>query len=514
MQTPPSESTAAALGAADGAGLAARFGGRQPPGGIRGRAARGTIVNGAFLVGFNLLGLLKGFAVAAFLTVEDYGIWGLLVVSLSTLMFLVQVGVDDKYIQQESPDQKAAFELAFTLQSLLCGAFVVLILLAMPLYALAYGEWRILLPGYALLLAMPAVALQAPLWTFYRRMDYARQRTLQAFDPVVGLLVTVALAIAGLGYWALVIGMVVGAWSAAAAAVWAAPYRPALRFRRAVLREYLSFSGPLFLSALSGVLIAQVPLLVAQRSVGLAGVGAIAIATTITAYANRVDEIVTDTLYPAICAVRDRIDLLRESFLKSNRLALLWAAPAGGAVVLFAPDLVTYVLGERWEGAVFVIQVFGLAAAVNQVAFNWSAFFRALGLTRPMAGASAVMLAGVMAIAVPLLLWRGIDGFAVGMGLATILYVGARVAYLKRLFPVREVLANAARGIAPALPAVAAVLVARAIGGAHRGPVQVAVELALFIAVAVGATYVAERALLDELRGYLRRGAPPSVATN
>jgi PST family polysaccharide transporter len=508
MAQPPPQSTPAALGAADGTGLAGRFGGQAPSGGIRGRAARGTLVNAAFLIGFNLLGLVKGFAVAAFLTVEDYGIWGLLAVSLSTLLFLVQVGVDDKYIQQDAPDQKVAFELAFTLQALLCGAFVVVILAAMPLYALAYGEWDILAPGYVLALAMPAIALQAPLWTFYRRMDYLRQRTLQAFDPVVGLVVTLVLAAAGLGYWALVLGMVVGAWAAALAAVRAAPYRLALRYERAVLREYVRFSGPLFLSAVSGVLIAQIPVLIAQRSVGLAGVGAIAIATTITAYANRVDEIVTDTLYPAVCAVRDRIDLLQESFLKSNRLALLWAVPTGAAVVLFAPDLVTYVLGRRWEDAVFVIQAFAVAAAVNQIGFNWSAFFRALDQTRPIAVASAVMLASVMAIAVPLLLWRGIDGFAVGMGLATLVYVVARMVYLKRLFPLRGVLVNAARGAAPALPALAAVLAARALGGAGRDLWQVAVELALFVAVAVGATYATERALLDELRGYLRRGRP------
>ena len=37
----------------------------------------------------------------------------------------------------------------------------------------------------------------------------------------------------------------------------------------------------------------------------------------------------TNTLYPAICAVRDRKDVLFEAFVKSNRLALMWALPFG-----------------------------------------------------------------------------------------------------------------------------------------------------------------------------------------
>ena len=93
---------------------------------------------------------------------------------------------------------------------MLSGAFVVLIVAMMPVYALAYGTWEILYPGWALALAMPASAFQAPLWTFYRRMDYLRQRRLQVFDPMVAFVVTLGLAAAGLGYWAFVIGTICG----------------------------------------------------------------------------------------------------------------------------------------------------------------------------------------------------------------------------------------------------------------------------------------------------------------
>lgn len=472
---------------------------------MRKRAARGTLVNAAFLVGLNLLGFLKGFAVAAFLSVSDYGVWGLLIVSFATLLVLVQVGVDDKYIQQDAPDQELAFQQAFTLQCLLCGVFVGVIALAMPLYAMAYDNWEILLPGYALALAMPAMALQAPLWTFYRRLDYVRQRRLQAIDPIVGLVVTIGLAAAGFRYWSLVLGVVCGSWAAALVAVRASPYRLRLRYSRGTMREYTAFSAPLFLGAFGALLIAQVPILVAQRSVGIAGVGAIAIASTISNYANRVDDVVTNTLYPAICAVKDRMELLEEAFMKSNRLALLWATPTGFGAVLFAPDLVAYVLGERWHVAIFAIQAFGLTAAINQIGFNWTAFFRALGTTRPLAVYSAATFAGVMAFAIPLLLVHGINGFAVGMGIAVVLSVAVRVGYLARLFPLSAILRNSARGMAPAVPALLAVLAVRDLMDVHgRGTADVIIELAVFLIVTILATSASERELLREFRGYLR----------
>jgi PST family polysaccharide transporter len=480
---------------------------------LRRRAARGTLVNAAFLVGLNLLALVKGFAVAAFLTVSDYGLWGLLAMSFAMLMALLHVGIADRYIQQDAEDQEAAFQHAFTLQLAVCAIFVVLLAAAMPLFAVVYDDWSIVVPGLVLALAMPGIALQAPLWTFYRDMDYLTQRRLQAWDPVVSFVVTVALAGAGAGYWSLVVGLVAGSWAGAVAAVRASPYALRVRFDRVALREHWSFSAPLFAGALSGVLIGFVPVVVAQRDLGLVAVGALAVASNISTYTTRVDEIVTNTLYPAICAVKDRADLLEESFLKSNRLALLWAVPLGAAIVLFAGDLVEWVLGPRWHVATYLIQTFGLAAAVNQIGFNWAAFFQAIGRTRPIAIVTGVMLVAVLAVALPLLLADGIDGYGRGMVIATLCLVAARLFYLRRLFSLAGIARNVVRGILPTLPAVAAVLAVRALlGGGERTPGDAIAELVVFVVLVVGATLASERALLREFRGYLRPAQPAPAA--
>ena len=157
----------------------------------------------------------------------------------------MQIGVNDKYIQQDAEDQEHAFQQAFTLQLALSLFFVALMVVMMPVYALAYGNWEILLPGWALALAMPASAFQAPLWTFYRRMDYLKQRRLQVIDPVLSIVVTLGLAAAGFGYWSFVIGTICGSWAAAVMAIRASPYKLALRYESGTVREYALFSGPL-----------------------------------------------------------------------------------------------------------------------------------------------------------------------------------------------------------------------------------------------------------------------------
>ncbi len=474
--------------------------------GRRGRAARGTVINSAFLIGLNLLALVKGFAVAGFVSVSDYGVWGLVIVSFTTLYGLIQVGVNDKYIQQDHEDQEGAFQLAFTLQLMLSGAFVVLIVALMPAYAAVYGTDEILYPGWALALAMPASAFQAPLWTFYRRMDYMRQRRLQVFDPLVGFVVTLGLAVAGLGYWALVVGTIAGAWTAAAVAVRASPYKLRLRYEPGTLREYATFSGPLMFQGLMVSVIGFGPVLVAQRALGTAAIGAMAIANNISVYTQKVDEVVTNTLYPVICAVKDRAELLQEAFLKSNRMGMLWATPTGLGIFLFAPDLVHFVIGSRWEDAIPVIQAFGLIAVFNQIAFNWTAFFRAIGDTKPVAVGAAAMAVGVTAIAVPLLAIHGLVGFAVGMALANVGLVAVRVGYLTRIVPLGPMVRNVARGMLPGLAAFGVTGSVRlATWGGERTELHAAAEVALFLVLSLAITLVAERGLLNEFRGYLRR---------
>ncbi len=467
-------------------------------------AARGTIVNAVFLTALSALGLVRGFVIARFLTQEDYGLWGVLVISLGTLLWLKQVGIGDKYIQQDEPDQELAFQKAFTLEAMFMSVFMLVVAGAVPLVAVIYGQPDVIAPGFVIVAILPALALQAPLWVYYRQMRFVRQRVLQAVDPIVGFVVAVGLAAAGAGYWAIVLGVLAGAWAAAIVAVLASPYRLRFRYERGTLRSYASFSWPLVAASGSGLVVAQASILAGEKHLGLAGAGAIALAATVSQFTDRVDQIVTGTLYPAICAVRDQTALLLESFVKSNRLALLWAFPFGIGLALFAPDLVEFGIGDRWEPAVIVIQAFGVGAAVNHIGFNWDAYFRARGETKPIAVVACASGVAFLCTAIPLLIVDGLRGFAIGVAAQTVVGVSMRAFYLRRLFEGFGIIRHALRAIAPTVPAAALVLGLRLAESGERSGLLAVSELAGYVVVTLAATLAFERALLREAIGYLR----------
>src|SRR3954468_18224572 len=118
---------------------------------LRHHTARGTIINGAFRVGLAALTLLRRGAVAAFLTPSELGVWGAVLITVMTLLFLKNSAIGDKFIQQSEGDQEAAFQKAITFEVAVTLGFLVVAAALLPVFALAYGNWTIVLPGLVLL---------------------------------------------------------------------------------------------------------------------------------------------------------------------------------------------------------------------------------------------------------------------------------------------------------------------------------------------------------------------------
>jgi O-antigen/teichoic acid export membrane protein len=469
---------------------------------LRSFAARGVIVNAVFDLAVSALILLRGLVLSRLLSRTDFGVWGVLVVTLGMLAQLKMVGIADKYIQQEDSDQELAFQKAFTLELLLSAITIVPLLAALPAIAVIYGHWKLIGPGALLTSAIVAYALQAPLWIFYRKMQFARQRAMAAVEPAVGFAVAVALALLGAGYWALAVGLVAGAWSGALIALANSPYRLRWRFDRRTVRVYASFSGPVFIASLCSVVVGNSAALSVNAKLGLAGVGAVALAATITQFTTKVDDLVGVTLYPAICAIQHRLDLLRESFVKSNRLALMWAMPFGAALSLFAGDLVRYGIGEKWHSAILLLRVTGAVAAVAHVAWNWDDYFRARADTKPFAIGSVAATAAFLAC-LPLIFSDGLTGVAVAISAQALVYLVIRAWYVTRLFEGFRFLAHAMRAMLPTVPAIAVVLVMRALESGSRTEAMAIAELCVYVVIAALATWRLEGGLLREAADYV-----------
>lgn len=468
------------------------------------------LINGGFQIGLLAVSAIRGFVVAGFLTRSDYGIWGFIGLTMWTAMGLkMQFGAGEKYVQQSDEDEEHAFQRAFTMELLFAGAAAPLAIGALLAVVAITGQQQILAPSLILLLLLPAAVLQFPLTIFYRKLDFRRQRTLQALDPIVGTSVMIGLAAAGAGYWSFVIGTLAGGW-ALALVVWrASPYRPALRYERGTLRQYLAFSWPLLVNAFAALVLFYGIYLVGNAEIGIAGIGAFTLAGNIVQFTDQADNVITSTLYPAVCAVKDRVSLLSEVFVKSNRLSLMWAVPFGVGIALFASDLVRLVLGPRWLAAVPVLEIMGLVTAMNHVGYNWSAFVKARGTTWPIAVSAVLATAVVVGSGIPLMHSDGVTGLALAFAVGEVVAFGIRGIWMARFFTGVRILSHLMRAFAPTMLACLPVIFLRVVVGEEQTLPSAVAVFALYTACTVGATAALERPLLREAVGYMLHRSTP-----
>jgi len=157
---------------------------------LRRRTLRGVMVTSGFIIAIDGLVLIQGLVVTRLLGPRDIGLYGIVSTFVVSIVALKRVGIDEAFVQQEEPDQEAEFQRAFTLELAVGAVFTALICALAPAVAAVYRDSRLLPLTLALAYLPLTFALQAPMWIFFRRMEYARQRSLQATQLLVGLVVT------------------------------------------------------------------------------------------------------------------------------------------------------------------------------------------------------------------------------------------------------------------------------------------------------------------------------------
>ena len=282
-----------------------------------------------------------------------------------------------------------------------------------------YDEPQLLAPGLVCSLAIVGAALQTPIWPYYRSMDFLRQRTLQAVDPLVAFVVTVGLAVAGAGYWALVIGLVAGSVRRRG--------RSPSRSRRircacagsAARCAPTSFSWPLLVAAAAGIV---------DRAVGDARRRADARAGGCRrGRAGLVDRRLHrprgpdrhETLYPAICAVARPPRGARRGVREVQPPRAELGLPFG-----IGPRAVRRAADRRTPSATAGCRRSGSSRLRadrrgRPARLQLDRVLPGARRTRPIAVVNGAMAVVFLAVAIPLLLSDGLDGPRVGMAITT-----------------------------------------------------------------------------------------------
>ena len=260
------------------------------------------------------------------------------------------------------------------------------VLLAGAIWALA--PWLVLLVGAPD--TAPVVRALAPLILLtgaglvsdHRLRRQLRFRELMAATVVSrvvgGGIVAVGLALMDHGVWALVWGALAHQATYSLAVLAFAPPQGLAAGRREaadLVRTGAGFSA----LALTNVATSQSLRLLIAGTLGAASLGLYTRARSLSLVATRFGPLLKKVLLPAMARRQQRIDRLAEVYLNGAEILALGALPLSLMIAASAPEIVRIVLGQQWAGAVPVLRILSLIAALHAVNALQVPLIRALG---------------------------------------------------------------------------------------------------------------------------------------
>jgi PST family polysaccharide transporter len=295
---------------------------------------------------------------ARLLDPKDFGLVGMVTAVTGVLNLFKDFGLSTVTVQRATmTDQQTS--MLFWLNLLVGGMLGFLSLASAPILVVFYQEPRLFWVTVTLsagFLFNAAGVQHAAL--LKRNMRFTALSMIEIFSLVTSSAVGIGMALAGLGYWALVgwslalpIANSIGAWAMAA-------WIPKGLSRHTGIRSMMRFGGTVTLNGLVVYIAYNLDKVLLGRFWGAEVLGIYGRAyQLISLPTGNLNSAVGDVVFSALSRVQDDQAVLKNYFLKGYTIVLTLSLPITIAFALFADDLIFLLLGAKWQSTVTIFRL-------------------------------------------------------------------------------------------------------------------------------------------------------------
>jgi O-antigen/teichoic acid export membrane protein len=316
----------------------------------------------------------------------------------------------------------------------------------------------------------------------FKRLTYLAQAT-----AVVSLLIVIPLAYFLRNIWALVIAQFLTFVTSVVLSYALIEGRPKFYFDRGLAKELLGYGKFITGVAIFGFIAQEIDNAVVGKLLGMEALGFYAIAFKLASLpATHFSRVTARMMFPVCSKLQNDVPAMRELFIKVLKFVGHLAIPLAAGMALLAPELVQFLYGEQWLGAVPPLQVLCLYGGVMALG-SWGYVFNALGKPQINFYLNVGRAIGISSLIYPLTKLFGTVGAAWAVAIPMLVHFVAQVVVISRVLALEKLQVWKIVGVIVRNTATMAValLLTR-----HIGIVNPTWSLA-FAIVAAGVTYAA-----------------------
>lgn len=320
--------------------------------GVRSTAIRGVIVSGGGTVFKAVLQVLSIVVLARILSPEDFGIMAMVFPIIAFATIFQQAGLGMAVLQRQTVTNQE-LSTVFWINVLLGTLIGALLMLAAPLVADFYSEPRLIALTMASGGLMFLSGLSSQHYTLLmRRMAFGRLALIDAASLTFGTCLAIAWAYLFDSYWAIFL-LSFGTTASFCVLVWILDgWRPGRLAPIRRVRDVLVFGGNTTLANFATYWGQNLDKILIGRFIGSVALG----------YYERAYKVVLlpilfvhmplfRVLVPMLSKSRSEPERYRRLFITGFQLSLFVTVPGTLLLIVAAPELVVFVLGEQWLSA-------------------------------------------------------------------------------------------------------------------------------------------------------------------
>ena len=357
--------------------------------------------------------------VAALLSPREYGIIGLCTVIAAAAQIVCEFGIWQAIIHRSEPDERY-LDTAFTANIL--GGFLITgaLFMAAPWLGDFYGQ-----PDITTMLRVMGAAIvldsifYVPDGLLRKELRFKSRALPEVAGSLVAVVTTIALLLLGGGVLSYAVGFVMQSATRCILTFRQISWRPRLRISWSCLKEIISYGKYILGTNLIKYVSSNMGYFIVGRVLGAGPLGFYTLAFNLANYpVTNFAQVLTRIVFPTFATLQGNPIYAKRIYLRVIRLMSAVVAPTLVTLALLATPLVVGLLGEKWQPAIFPLQVMVVAGISRTLSFPSADFLRAFGFAKlPF----RVSIAEALVISVTLLLVasRGID--AVALTVAAIL---------------------------------------------------------------------------------------------
>lgn len=350
---------------------------------------------------------------AHLLAPEYFGLVALATLTMDYLSVLNDLGLGSALIQRRQDVNESA-NIAFTLNILVGIVLTAITFIIAPYAAIFFHEshvtsvlrWLSLTFLISSLGSVHSVLLQ-------RELNFRKKIIPELGNTIVKAIISISLAIAGFGVWALVAGQIIGT-SVSALLLWVLlPWRPKFSWNPTIGKGLFMYGFSIMGNNILTVWEQNFDYFIIGRIYNPTALGVYTLAYRLPqALVLSILWTMTSVLFPAFSSLQDQKDALKKSFLSVLRYVELLVTPLCLGMFIAADPLIRVLFGEQWVDAINILRVLSLYVWVVSIGYHVGDIYKAIG--RP---DILIKMSIPMFFIRVLLLWIGAQYSLLGVGM-------------------------------------------------------------------------------------------------